>query len=238
MSRATLRPVDLARIAGVSAQQIRNYADDGILPPAERTPAGYRTFDSRHRDAMLTYRTLARGYGWDVARTVMRSVHAGDLPAALALVDARHAALHEQRLTLQTASTALEAVAAAGPGMADAPRTDLRIGEAARLLGVRTSALRVWEEAGLVLPRREPVSGYRRYGPDEVRDARMVQILRQGRYGLPQIRAVLDGLRRTGDTGALRAAFAERQAVHTATALAMLEGSGLLHHYLTEHVRG
>jgi DNA-binding transcriptional MerR regulator len=32
--------VDLARLAGVSAQQIRNYADAGILPPVPRTAVG------------------------------------------------------------------------------------------------------------------------------------------------------------------------------------------------------
>ncbi|MEU9891555.1 MerR family DNA-binding transcriptional regulator [Sphaerisporangium sp. NPDC051011] len=75
-----LRPVDLARLVGVSAQQIRNYADAGVLPPAPRTPAGYRRFDERHRGALLTYRALAAGFGWGTARAIMRGVHAGDLP--------------------------------------------------------------------------------------------------------------------------------------------------------------
>ena len=57
---AALRPVDLARLAGISAQQVRNYADAGILPPAERTAAGYRLFEDRHRRAMLTYRALGQ----------------------------------------------------------------------------------------------------------------------------------------------------------------------------------
>ncbi len=48
-----LRAVDLARLAGVSAQQIRNYADAGILPPVPRTAAGYRRFGDTHRRALL-----------------------------------------------------------------------------------------------------------------------------------------------------------------------------------------
>lgn len=66
-AKAGLRPIDLARMAGISTQQIRNYADAGILPPAPRTPAGYRRFEARHGKALLTYRTLARGYGWDTS---------------------------------------------------------------------------------------------------------------------------------------------------------------------------
>ncbi|MFC6937015.1 hypothetical protein ACFQHO_46595 [Actinomadura yumaensis] len=33
-SRA-LRPVDLARAAGISTQQVRNYLDAGVLPPRD-----------------------------------------------------------------------------------------------------------------------------------------------------------------------------------------------------------
>jgi DNA-binding transcriptional MerR regulator len=235
MSRADagLRPIDLARAAGVSTQQIRNYADAGILPPAPRSPTGYRRFDGRHRRALLTYRALAGGYGWDTARAIMRAVHAGDLAGALSLVDAGHAALHEQRLSLRAAGEALEAVAAQTPDTVASTRDGMRIGEVAAHLGVRASALRVWEAAGLLAPTREPGTGYRRFSAADVRDARMINMLRHGRYPLTHIRPVLDGLRRTGSSDALRAAIAQREAGLTRQATAMLEGSGELHRYVT-----
>ncbi|MEV0119731.1 MerR family DNA-binding transcriptional regulator [Streptomyces sp. NPDC050844] len=237
MSRAetALRPVDLARAAGVSTQQIRNYADAGILPPTPRTPAGYRRFDTRHRRALLAYRALVPGYGLYTAQAIMRAVHADDLPLALTLIDAGHVELHEQRRSLQAAGEALEAVAKETPDdtpqASDAPR--LRIGEVAARLGVRTSALRVWEDAGLLHPQREPVTHYRWFGPTDVRDARIVSILRQGHYPLPQIQSVLDGLRETGSPDALRAAIAQRLAALTGRATAMLAASGRLHGYVT-----
>ncbi len=229
-----LRPVDLARTAGISTQQVRNYLDAGILPPAQRTPAGYRRFEARHRRALLTYRALAKGYGSDTARAIMQAVHAGDLPLALTLVDAGHAALHEQRRSLQAAGEALEAVAEQTPDSSALPRSGTRIGEVAALLGVRASALRVWQSAGLLTPKRDPATGYRRFGPTDVRDARMVSMLRQGRYPLPQVQLVLDGLRRTGSSDALRAAIAQRRAGLAQRATAMLEGSSRLHHYVTD----
>ncbi|MET9340488.1 MerR family transcriptional regulator [Nonomuraea sp. NPDC003804] len=235
--RTALRPIDLARMAGISTQQIRNYADTGILPPSPRTAAGYRRFHEGHRAALVTYRTLARGYGWDTARSVMQAVHAGDLPEALTLVNAGHAALHEQRLSLQAVGEALEAVAEQAPDDSALPRAGMRIGEVAAYLGVRTSALRVWESAGLLSPRREPGTRYRIFGPADVRDARMISMLRRGRYLFPQIHVILDGLRRTGSSDALRAAIAQRQAELVERATAMLEGSGHLHHYLT-HLGG
>ncbi|MEU8828504.1 MerR family transcriptional regulator [Streptomyces sp. NPDC048636] len=229
-----LRPIDLARLVGISTQQIRNYVDAGILPPAGRTDSGYRRLDTRHRRALLTHRALMKGYGTDTARAVMRAVHDDDLPRALTLVNASHAALHEQRLSLQAAGEALETIAGQSPDAESVPRSGLRIGEVAARLGVRTSALRVWESFGLLTPQREPITAYRRYTPADVRDARMVSLLRQGRYPLPQIRLVLDGLRRTGSSEALRAAIARRHEELTRRATAMLEGSGRLHDYLTE----
>ncbi|WP_203858947.1 MerR family transcriptional regulator [Plantactinospora mayteni] len=234
MSRAErrLRPVDLARLAGISTQQVRNYLDAGVLPPAPRSASGYRQFDERHRRALLTYRALARGYGWETARSIMCAVHVGDLPAALALVDASHAGLHEERRSLAETGTALEAVAEEETESVTVPRLALRIGELAARLGVRTSALRVWEAAGLLVPERERGTGYRRFGPAEIRDAQMISMLRRSRYLLPQIRPILDGLRRTGSTAALRVAVARRQLELTERATAMLEGSSRLHDYL------
>ncbi|MGI5427758.1 MerR family transcriptional regulator [Streptomyces sp. CA-179760] len=231
-----LRPVDLARSAGVSTQQIRNYEDAGVLPPAARTASGYRAFTEVHRAALLAYRTLMRGYGPVAATRIMRTLHEGDVPGALALVDAAHAALHEERVALRAASEALELLAAEPP--APLPRSGgLRIGEVAALLGVRTSALRVWEGAGLLMPRRERATGYRLYEPADVRDARLVQTLRRSHYLFDQIRPVLEGLRREGSSDALRAAVAARGQALTARTRVMIEGSGALHDYLASTER-
>lgn len=227
-----LRPVDLARRAGVSTQLVRNYEALGVLPPAPRTASGYRQYDQRHLDALLTYRALAPGFGPESSRTIMRAVHDGDVALALRVVDATHAALHEQRLATDAMSEALGAAAEQFRAPEPPRGPALLVGELARHLGVRTSALRVWEAAGLLEPARERWTNYRRYTPDQVRDARIITMLRQGRYSFDQIRPVLDGLRRTGSTEALRAAVAERRAAHDRRTRAMLHGAALLHSYL------
>lgn len=148
-------------------------------------------------------------------------------------MDASHAALHEQRLSLQATGKALEAVAEQAPDVSALPRSGMRIGEVAAYLGVRTSALRGWESAGLLAPKRDPGTQYRRFSPTDVRDARMINMLRQGRYPLSQIQPILDGFRHTGSKDALRAAIAQRQAGLIQRATAMLEGASHLHHYVT-----
>ena len=229
-----LRPVDLAREAGISAQLVRNYEAAGVLPPAERTESNYRRYEQEHLDALRTYRALAPGFGPETATGIMRAVHDGDVPLALRLIDASHADLHEQRVTTDAASDAL---GAAAEEFLDQPASSgpaLRVGELAGQLGIRTSALRVWEAAGLLTPTREPGTNYRRYVPVQIRDARIIHMLRQGRYSFDQIRPVIEGLRRTGSTEALRSAIAERRAAHDRRTRAMLHGSALLHSYLAK----
>ncbi|MEV1020417.1 MerR family transcriptional regulator [Streptomyces sp. NPDC050264] len=225
-----LRTVDLARLAGVSTQQIRNYEDAGVLPDVPRTGSGYRVFGDEHRRALLTYRALAQGYGGAVAQSVMRAVRAGDEPGALAAVDAAHAAAHEQRRALAATREALAALAsaAASRGTAD----DLRIGEVARLVGVRTSALRVWEAAGLLTLRRQHGTSYRLFGPDDVRDARIIHTLRASHYLFGQIAPVLTDLRASGDSEALKAALDARTRTLGARTRQMLRGASALTEYL------
>jgi DNA-binding transcriptional MerR regulator len=232
--RVSLRPVDLARQAGLSTQAVRNYEAAGILPEAERTESGYRQYEEKHLRALLTFKALAPGFGWETAAGILRAVHAGKLGQAFRLHDATHAGLHEQRLATDAAS---EALGAAAEEFLDEPRAvvgpDLLVGELARQLGVRPSALRVWEAAELLTPVRERGTKYRRYGATQVRDARIINMLRQGRYGFEQIRPVLEGLRQTGSAEALRAAVAERRAAHDQRTRAMIHGSAKLDEYLT-----
>ncbi|MER6560238.1 MerR family DNA-binding transcriptional regulator [Streptomyces sp. NPDC001027] len=259
MTHRRLRTVDLARLAGLSTQQIRNYEEAGVLPEAERTESGYRVFGAAHRQALLAYRALVKGYGPVTAARIMRTVHKGEVAAALALVDEAHAELHQERTALRATGEALEALAREAPGRAESPRpaagspgpaaaapgpagslravpsSGLRIGEVARLLGVRTSTLRVWEAAGLVSPPRERGTRYRVYGRAEVRDARIVHSLRRAHHLFAQIRPVLAELRREGGSeAALRSALAARGEALTARSRAMLAAAGRLHDYLDD----
>jgi DNA-binding transcriptional MerR regulator len=227
-----LRPIDLARLAGISTQQVRNYLAAGILPPAGRSPSGYRQFDEGHSRALVTYRALAKGFGGQVAADVMRAVYAGDVPEALTLIDAAHAMVHEQRLSLRSIGEALEAAAAGTVELPGVPAAGLRIGEAAKYLGVRPSALRVWESAGLLSPARDRGTKYRLFDAEDLRYAQMVHMLRQGRYPLEQIKTILDGLRQAGSSYALRAAIARRQEVLIQLSRAMLAGSAALQQHL------
>lgn len=190
------RPIDLARAAGLSPQTVRKYEEWGFLPPAERSPSGYRRYTERHMHAIRTARVLAAGYGWEPSLQVMQRVHRGELDAALALVDGRHAQLDYSRREVEVARDALRALAEHGVDLR-IPRTrageprKLQVGEAAAQVGVRVSALRFWEEQGLLQPERDPANGYRLYNPDEVCKLQVVALLRKAGYGFAAIETVL-----------------------------------------------
>ena len=67
----------------------------------------------------------------------------------------------------------------------------LSIGEFARRSWLSQKALRLYESEGLLVPERES-NGYRAYDTDQLRDARVVRLLRRLDMPVQQVRAVLD----------------------------------------------
>jgi DNA-binding transcriptional MerR regulator len=193
-----LRTVDLANDVGISVQQVRNYEAWGFLPQAERRANGYRAYTLQHLQAIRAARMMIAGYGWQQALQVMRAAHTGDLDAAFAAADARHAELDNRRREIEQTLGALKAISASP---LDAPahnargdHVSQRIGAVAESLGVRVSALRFWEEQNLVVPQRDPSSGYRYYDGEQIRRLRIIVLLRQGGYNADAIRPVLSEL--------------------------------------------
>jgi DNA-binding transcriptional MerR regulator len=225
-----VRPIDLGREVGISAQQVRNYESLGIVPPAVRSTSGRRLYENRHLAAIRTARVLMAGYGWQTAQLIMRAAHRGDREALLASVDGAHAALDRRRREVDIALGALEELEAADAPAAGRPR-GLRSAEAAAAVGARTSALRFWERQGLLRPSRQPDNGYRVYDREQMRRLRIVAVLRQLGYRAPEIGRVLDELGRGRRERALEALLERRRSLIEASS-ACLRASAELHAYL------
>ncbi|MFI7237084.1 TioE family transcriptional regulator [Streptomyces cyaneofuscatus] len=234
-SRARLRPVDLARPYGLSTQAVRNYEEAGILPAAGRTESGYRTYTPLHARALATFLALVPGHGHRTATGIMRAVNRGAADEAFLLVDESHAQLLEDRRTLRAVESALRDL---GPGAtgSEAPEgpASTFIGPLAARLSIRPATLRTWEDAGLVRPRRDPLTGYRVYGEADVRDARLVHQLRRGGYLLEQIAPLIDQVRAAGGLAPLEAALGDWRSRLSARGRALLSGAAELEAYLVE----
>ncbi|MFI1992127.1 MerR family DNA-binding transcriptional regulator [Actinoplanes sp. NPDC020271] len=226
----TYRPVDLARRHGLSAQAIRNYESDGVIPPAQRTASGYRAYGERHMVAVTAFLTLASAYGHGSASAIMRAVLAGDLDSAFATIDAGHAALIRDRETL----AAVEATAGLLGRAVPAPGGErgLPVGAIAHRLGVTPATLRKWEEAGILVPARDRVSGQRLYSADDIRDADLAHLLRRGGYGLAHIATVLRQVRTAGSAETLAASLTAWRARLTDRGQAMLTAAARLSDFL------
>ncbi|QIP86369.1 MerR family DNA-binding transcriptional regulator [Streptomyces sp. Tu 2975] len=275
-----LRPVDLARVHGLSTQAVRNYEEAGILPAAGRTPHGYRTYTSLHADALRAFLALAPGHGHRTATAIMRAVNESAVEEAFRLIDESHAQLLDDRRTLQAVESALRDLEPApasernegpgrgtatepasafgtggqpgtgrGPGTGGTPGHGAGstaasgptappgtggtfIGPLAGKLGIRPATLRKWERAGLVNPRRDPLTGYRVYDEADVRDARLTHQLRRGGYLLEQIAPLIAQVRAAGGLEPLEAALRDWHGRLAARGRAMLTGAAELEAYL------
>ncbi|MEV6976538.1 MerR family transcriptional regulator [Kitasatospora sp. NPDC093806] len=101
---------ELARRTGLTVKAVRFYADSGLVPPTDRTAAGYRRFDVHALARLDLVRTL-RELGLDLA-TIGRVL---DRTAPLREVAAAHAdALDVQIRTLRLRRAVLRTVAERG----------------------------------------------------------------------------------------------------------------------------
>ena len=195
-----LRTSDLARAAGISVQAIRNYEACAFIPAAQRGSQGYRLYEERHLHALRVAQSLIAGFGWQNALYIMSNIHQRDSASALARIDACHAEIHQSRreteemLTLlQITSTSILPTHLQG-GEAIRQKPHLRISEAAQRVGVRVSAIRFWEECGLLQPERDQTSKYRLYNAEQMRQLQIIALLRKTGYNFEAIRPILQKL--------------------------------------------
>ena len=230
----SLRTIDLAKAAGISVQQVRNYEASGLIPPVARSPGGYRLYTQQHLVALKTARSLVGGYGWQRTPTIMRALHRSELSTALALIDERHAELASKRLQVEQTLAALRTLAAQPAPLPGTRRPVLlRVGEAAKQVGVRVSALHFWEQQGLLQPLREQISRYRLYDEQQMHRLRMVVLLRDAGYGFNVILSVLGELA-AGQPEKAIVAVEKRREELTRASWACIEALTSFQHYVSE----
>ena len=200
----------LAAASGYSVQQVRDLERLGVIPPANRQPNGYRRFGPVHLRALYAYRQLAIAVDPVNARVAMAEARLLPYDEAIARVIALHVDLARARDDTIAALRALDGIVeedrnAALPSPSDA----MSITELAAALGVRSSALRFWEQQGLVTPERTSRLGARIYSVTAIRDARIVAALRAGGYRIPAVQAVIGSVRSL-EPGDARHALEER----------------------------
>jgi len=232
--RPYLRTHDLALAGGLSVQQVRNYEASGLIPQAQRSPSGYRLYTQQHLAALKTVKSMIRSYGWPRTSAIMQALHQGNLSAALATIDERHAELASKRFQVEQTLSALHTLAAQSTPPSRSLRPQhLRVGEAARQVGVRVSALHFWEQQGLLQPIRERHSRYRLYDEQQMRRLRVVVLLREAAYPFNVIQSVLNELAAGRPEKAIVAVEKRREEL-TKISWSCIEALTSFQHYVSE----
>jgi DNA-binding transcriptional MerR regulator len=233
--RPYLRTHDLALAGHISVQQVRNYEASGLIPQAQRSPKGYRLYTQQHLAALKTVKSLVPGYGWQRTSAIMQALHRGGLSAALATIDERHAELTSKRRQVEQTLLALRTLAAQSDALHSShPSQQVHVGEAAKLVGVRVSALHFWEQQGLLHPVREQYSRYRLYDEHQMRRLRVVALLRDAGYPFSVIQSVLDELTAGRPEKAIVAVEKRREEL-TRTSWSCIEALTSFQRYVSEY---
>src|SRR5260221_5150588 len=233
-ARLYLRTHDLALAGHISVQQVRNYEANGLIPQAQRSPSGYRLYMQQHLVALKTVKSMVRGYGWPRTSAIMQALHRGDLSAALATIDERHAELALKRLQVEQTLFALRTLAEQSDSLQSSHHPQrVRVGEAAKQVGVHVSALHFWEQQGLLHPVREQHSRYRLYDEQQMRRLRVVALLRDAGYPFNAIQSVLDELA-AGQPEKDIVAVEKRRGELTRISWACIEALDFLRQYVSE----
>ena len=181
-----LHTSDLARAVGAHPNTVRKYADWGLIPPVERSPAGYRLFTQHHIDclrlARMIYAAPYPGRGFRaLGNEIVQKAVVDDWQGAL---EKAHEHLALVRAELEQADTAANILErwAQNPTENIEDANPVAIGEVSKILGVSIDVIRNAERNGLITIPRNSYNNYRLFGKREIERLRIIRMLSKAGY--------------------------------------------------------
>ncbi len=165
----TYTPKQIANALNVSTTTLRRYEEQDLIPVVPRTKSNHRFYTAIHFQAFIAIRILLKGYDIPIVYEVVRAIKNARFEEALWLVN-------EQQFHIQVEKQRVEEILTMIQNADFTKYKNVKlnewmsIGEAAKLAGVNTSAIRHWEHEGLVQSERNKDNGYRMFSlPDCVK---------------------------------------------------------------------
>ena len=186
-------PKQIANALNVSTTTLRRYEEQDLIPVVPRTNSNHRFYKSIHFQAFTTIRALLKGYDIPIVYEVMRMIKSSRLNEALWLVN-------EQQFHLQVEKQRVEEILTMIRNTEFTQYKDVKfnecmsIGEAAKIAEVNTSAIRHWENEGLVHSERNKENGYRIFSIPELRKILIISSLRKTVYYIENMKKLLSDL--------------------------------------------
>ncbi|MEK4466312.1 MerR family transcriptional regulator [Paenibacillus odorifer] len=184
-------PTLIAKQLNVSTTTLRRYEDQGLIPDVSRTASNRRCYTSIHVQAFITIRALLQGYEIPVVYDVMRKIKGQQMESALW-------AINQEQHKTQVEKERLEEVLRMFRDVDLSKYKDLTvsdsmtIGEVAQMAGVNPSAIRHWEQEGLISSNRNKDNGYRVFTLTELRKIILISSLRKTVYYIENMKQLLN----------------------------------------------
>ncbi|MDA7025453.1 MerR family transcriptional regulator [Bacillus sp. CLL-7-23] len=186
-------PKQIANTLNVSTTTLRRYEEQDLIPVVPRTKSNHRFYTLIHFQAFTTIRTLLKGYDIPIVYKVMGMIKNARIEEALWLVN-------EQQFHTQVEKQRVEEILTMIKNADFTKYKNVKlkecmsIGEAAKIAGVNTSAIRHWECEGLVHSERNKENGYRIFSISELRKILVISSLRKTVYYIENMKDLLNDL--------------------------------------------
>ncbi|WP_334074638.1 MerR family DNA-binding transcriptional regulator [Paenibacillus sp. A14] len=183
-------PLQAAHALKVSTTTLRRYEDQGLIPDVPRTPSNRRCYSPVHIQAFTAIRALLRGFEIPVVFEVMRKIKHGNVDPALWLVNQQLYRLQMEKHRVEEIMSMIRN--ADFTKYNNVKVTDaMTIGEVAEIAGVNPSAIRHWEQEGLIASKRNKENGYRIFTTAELRKIIAISSLRKTIYYIENMKQLL-----------------------------------------------
>ncbi|MEF7440820.1 MerR family DNA-binding transcriptional regulator [Paenibacillus lautus] len=198
-------PKQMAKKLNVSTTTLRRYENLGLVPDVPRTSSNRRYYTPLHLQGFLALRSLVQGFDLPIAYEVMSLLKEGYVEQALWMINV-------QQYNIQVEKQRVEEI------MRLIHQTDfskyrniqvtdeMKIGEVAVIAGVNPSAIRHWENEGLIRAKRNAENGYRVFTSQELKKIIVLSSLRKTVFFIESMKQLLEALE-THDLTAIERSF-------------------------------
>jgi DNA-binding transcriptional MerR regulator len=184
-------PTLIAKQLNVSTTTLRRYEDQGLIPDVSRTASNRRCYTSIHVQAFITIRALLQGYEIPVVYDVMRKIKGQQMEAALWAINQEQHKTQVEKERLEEVLRMFRDVDLSKYKVLTVTDS-MTIGEVAQMAGVNPSAIRHWEQEGLISSNRNKDNDYRVFTLTELRKIILISSLRKTVYYIENMKQLLN----------------------------------------------
>lgn len=192
-----IRPIDIARKLNISTSTLRHYEDWGMIPPVQRSAAGYRIYTEEHIAYFECIRAMSDGFGIWLTAKITKIIQAKDVNSAFWLVNEAQSSLHKEKLIAEkTMKSLIQQSTSCSSSKKN--RDYLTINEISKETGIPVTTIRHWEKVGLLLIPRDSSNKYRLFNKNHIRQILVIHALKtsvySSTYSLEGIKEIIQAL--------------------------------------------